>query len=226
MAEGKFIAYYRVSTDKQGRSGLGLEAQQAAVERYLDGGTWELLADYTEVESGKRVTNRPELQAALQHCRREKATLVIAKLDRLGRNVSFIASMMDSKVDFVCCDNPHANRLMLHMLAAFAEHEREQISKRTKAALAAAKARGVQLGNPKLDVLNQQHRDQAEAFAQSLAGTIEELRAEGHTTVRAIRDELNRHQVPTATGEGQWHIPGTWNLLQRIEALNSQFDSF
>ncbi len=157
----------------------------------------------------------------MQHCRREKATLVIAKLDRLGRNVSFIASMMDSKVDFVCCDNPHANRLMLHMLAAFAEHEREQISKRTKAALAAARARGVQLGNPKLDVLNQQHRDQAEAFAHSLASTIEELRAEGYTSVRAIRDELNRRQVPTATGEGSWHVPGTWNLLRRIEHVDA-----
>src|ERR1700732_1524835 len=141
-----FIAYYRVSTGRQGASGLGLEAQRAAVYRHIGAG--QLAAEYTEVESGKKHTNRPQLLTALQECRRKKATLVIAKLDRLGRNVAFISALMESGADFVCCDNPHANRLMLHMLAAFAAHEREQISQRTKAALAAAKARGVKLGNP------------------------------------------------------------------------------
>src|SRR4051794_1999837 len=149
-----YIAYYRVSTDRQGASGLGLEAQRATVLRHL--ATDQLAAEYTEVESGKKHTNRPQLLAALQECRKRRATLVIAKLDRLGRNVAFISALMESGAEFVCCDNPHANRLMLHMLAAFAEHEREQISQRTKAALAAAKARGVKLGNPRpLDALTQ-----------------------------------------------------------------------
>jgi len=116
-----FIAYYRVSNDRQGASGLGLEAQRAAVLRHI--ATGQLAAEYTEVESGEQHTNRPQLLAALQECRRRKATLVIAKLDRLGRNVAFISALMESGADFVCCDNPHANRLMLHMLAPFAEHE-------------------------------------------------------------------------------------------------------
>ncbi len=113
-----FVAYYRVSTDRQGASGLGLEAQRSAVFRHIESG--QLITEYTEVESGKQHKNRPQLLAALQECRRKKATLVIAKLDRLGRNVAFISALMDSAADFVCCDNPHANRLMLHMLAAFA----------------------------------------------------------------------------------------------------------
>jgi DNA invertase Pin-like site-specific DNA recombinase len=146
---GRFVAYYRVSTDKQGQSGLGLEAQREAVMNYLNGGTWTLVAEHTEVESGKR-NARPELEKALAACRRHKAKLVIAKLDRLSRNLHFITSVMESGVEFIACDNPHANKLTIHILAAVAEHEREAISERTKAALAAAKARGVKLGNPRL----------------------------------------------------------------------------
>ncbi len=220
MPENTYIAYYRVSTDKQGRSGLGLEAQRAAVERHLNGNGSALIAEYTEIESGKK-NQRPQLHAALQHCRKERATLVIAKLDRLGRNVAFIASLMESRVEFLCCDNPHANKLMLHMLAAFAEHEREQISKRTKAALAAARARGTKLGNPELARLNQRHRSRSDGFARSMLATIEELRSEGYTTLQAITDALNARQVPTATGNGHWHIPTTRNLLQRIGELQS-----
>ncbi|MFN9545185.1 MAG: recombinase family protein, partial [Alphaproteobacteria bacterium] len=137
MAQGKFIAYLRVSTDKQGKSGLGLEAQREAVMRYLNGGSWDLVNEFVEVESGKR-DERPQLAAALAACRRHKATLVIAKLDRLSRRVSFISAVMDSGVDFIAVDQPHATRLTLHILAAVAEHEREMISARTKAALAAA----------------------------------------------------------------------------------------
>ena len=140
-----FIAYYRVSTDRQGRSGLGLEAQRAAVVRYLAGIGGILIAEHTEVETGSR-NDRPELAKALAACRKHKARLVIAKLDRLSRNVAFIATLMDSGVEFVACDNPHATRLTLHILAAVAEHEREMISARTKAALQAAKVRGVRLG--------------------------------------------------------------------------------
>jgi DNA invertase Pin-like site-specific DNA recombinase len=137
-----FIAYYRVSTDRQGRSGLGLEAQRAAVGRYLASVGGILLAEHTEVETGRRNDRL--------NCKKPwppaGSTLVIAKLDRLSRNVAFIATMMDSGVEFVACDNPHATRLTLHILAAVAEHEREMISARTKAALQAAKARGVRLG--------------------------------------------------------------------------------
>ncbi len=124
---GKFVAYYRVSTDRQGRSGLGLEAQREAVIRHLAGQAGTLRAEFTEIESGKR-KDRPQLAAAIAAAKKSKATLIIAKLDRLARNVYFISGLMESRVDFVAADNPHANRLMVHMLAAFAEHEREQIS--------------------------------------------------------------------------------------------------
>jgi len=140
------IAYYRVSTKQQGDSGLGLEAQQAAVESYARQTGARILASYREVESGK-LAERPELAKALAHARRNKATLVVAKLDRLARNVAFLSALMQAGVDFVCCDNPHANKLTIHILAAVAEDEAERISARTKAALQAAKARGVKLGS-------------------------------------------------------------------------------
>ena len=198
-----FIAYYRVSTDRQGASGLGLEAQRAAVAVHI--GTDRLLAEYTEVESGKKHTNRPQLLAALQECRRKKAMLVIAKLDRLGRNVAFISALMESGAEFVCCDNPHANRLMLHMLAAFAEHEREQISQRTKAALAAAKARGVKLGNPRpleaLDLARAVHI--ARRPAPEVLNIIRSLEGQG-MSYRAIARELNRLNIKTGRGR-QWY---------------------
>ena len=149
---GKFVAYYRVSTDKQGKSGLGLEAQQTAVKRWLDGGTWKLLASFTEVESGKRV-QRPELAKALAYCKRHKATLLIARLDRLARNVHFISGLMEAKVKFVAVDMPEATPFMLHIYAAVAQEEARAISARTKAALAAAKARGKRLGSYGADVL-------------------------------------------------------------------------
>ncbi len=198
-----FIAYYRVSTDRQGASGLGIEAQRSAVLRHIEGG--QLITEYTEVESGKQHTNRPQLLTALQECRRRKATLVIAKLDRLGRNVAFISALMDSGADFVCCDNPHANRLMLHMLAAFAEHEREQISQRTKAALAAAKARGVKLGNPRpleaLDLARAVHI--ARRTAPEVLNIMRSLEGQG-MSYRAIARELNRLNIKTGRGS-QWY---------------------
>jgi DNA invertase Pin-like site-specific DNA recombinase len=142
---GKFVAYYRVSTQRQGRSGLGLEAQQTAVRDFLNGGDWRLVAEVTEVESGKG-SDRPKLAEALKLCRLHGATLVIAKLDRLARNVAFISNLMESGVEFHAVDFPQANRLTVHILAAVAEHEAKAISERTKAALAAAKRRGVKLG--------------------------------------------------------------------------------
>src|SRR5262245_12406288 len=144
IMRGRFIAYYRVSTDKQGKYGLGLDAQRKAVLDFLDGGKWELVGEFTEIESGKR-NDRPELEKALAACKKHRAKLVIAKLDRLSRNVAFIAMLMDRKVDFVCCDNPTAAKFTIHILAAVAEHERDAISARTKAALAAAKANGKKL---------------------------------------------------------------------------------
>ena len=150
MKTRKFVAYYRVSTPKQGISGLGLEAQRKAVLGYLDGGRWRLVAEETEVESGKR-TNRPALAKALRLCRIHNATLIIAKLDRLARNVAFISNLMESGVEFTAVDFPQANRLTVHILAAVAEHEATLISARTKAALEAARARGTVLGNPNRD---------------------------------------------------------------------------
>src|SRR6266404_4008447 len=141
MATGKFVSYLRVSTQKQGESGLGIEAQRTAVAEYLNGGRWKLLAEYVEVESGKH-NERPQLAAATTLAKATGATLIVAKLDRLARNVHFISCLMESGVDFVAADMPMTNKLTVHVLAAVAEHEREMISQRTKAALAAAKARG------------------------------------------------------------------------------------
>jgi DNA invertase Pin-like site-specific DNA recombinase len=146
---GKFIAYFRVSTDKQGKSGLGLEAQREAVLAFLNGGKWALVAEFVEIESGKR-NDRPQLSTALLACKKHKAKLVIAKLDGLSRNLAFIATLMDSGVEFVAVDNPHANKLTVHILAAVAQHEREMIAQRTRDALQEAKARGAKLGNPNL----------------------------------------------------------------------------
>src|SRR6476469_4708003 len=145
MANGKFISYLRVSTARQGASGLGLEAQREAVSRYLNGGNWTLVQEVVEVESGKR-DDRPAIAEALRLCRLRRATLIIAKLDRLARNVHFISSLMESGVDFITVDFPQANRLTVHILAAVAEHEASMISARTKAALSAATRRGVALG--------------------------------------------------------------------------------
>ena len=145
-AEKKIIAYYRVSTRKQGESGLGLEGQQAAVADFAARYGSDLVHTYTEIESGKRA-DRPELAKAVAHAKRARATLVVAKLDRLARNVAFTSALMESGADFLACDNPHANRLTIHILAAVAEDEAKRISDRTKAALAAAKARGTLLGS-------------------------------------------------------------------------------
>jgi DNA invertase Pin-like site-specific DNA recombinase len=146
MNSKPIIAYYRVSTKQQGESGLGLEGQKAAVERYSEANGCRILATYTEVESGKN-SERPQLRAAMIHAKRAKATLVVAKLDRLSRNLHFLSGLMEAKVPFVACDNPTANELTIHILAAVAQQEAKAISERTKTALAAAKARGQSLGS-------------------------------------------------------------------------------
>jgi DNA invertase Pin-like site-specific DNA recombinase len=226
MATGNFVAYYRVSTDQQGRSGLGIEAQQAAVRTWLDGGRWSLIGEYTEVESGK-TNNRPQLAAAFEQCRLTSAKLVIAKLDRLSRDVHFLSGLKDAGIDFVAADNPNATRFTVHILAAVAEHEREMISTRTKDALAAAKARGKRLGgwrptrrdgSPRkpLDGIARAHdavRQQTAAFDARVAPIATELRANG-LSLHAIARELTARHVATRRG-GAWTATAVRKLLQR-----------
>lgn len=207
----RYVAYYRVSTAKQGASGLGLEAQQAAVLAHCQG---EPLAAFTEVESGKR-NDRPQLAAALALARREKATLVIAKLDRLARNVAFIANLMESGVEMVAVDMPTANRFTLHIMAAVAEQEAMAISDRTKAALAAAKARGVKLGNNNIAQHAKEARAAADAYASSLCAALAEIRATGVLSVRETAAALNARGILTRTG-GQWHPTSVQRLLVRL----------
>jgi DNA invertase Pin-like site-specific DNA recombinase len=188
MPTGKFVSYVRVSTIRQGQSGLGLDAQRKAISDYLNGGSWELLGEYVEIESGKN-NDRQELQQALQLCRMTGATLIIAKLDRLSRNLHFISSLQQSNIEFLACDMPTANRFTVHILAAVAQHEREMISARTKAALQAAKARGTVLGTPgnlTSDGVRRGCRNsaifrkkKAYEFAAQLASVIQEFQIRG-----------------------------------------------
>jgi DNA invertase Pin-like site-specific DNA recombinase len=221
---GKFVVYYRVSTQKQGRSGLGLEAQREAVMSYLNGGDWTIAAEFTEVESGKR-SDRPEFAKALAACRLHRATLVIAKLDRLARKVHFVSNLMESGVEFVAADNPHANKLTIHILVAMAEHEAEMISARTKAALAAAKKRGTVLGGFRGKVPTAKHRALSAAARQreaadraaDLAPVIAELQAAGATSLRAIADGLNAQNIPTARGQGEWSAVQVARVLEHLD---------
>jgi len=208
----KYVSYFRVSTVKQGASGLGLEAQQSAVSTYLNS-ECEVVGEFVEVESGKR-KNRPQLQAALAKCKKTGATLVIAKLDRLARNLHFISGLMEAKVDFVAADNPTANRLTVQILAAVAEDEARSISSRTKAALASAKARGTKLGVHGA-ILGAENSKRAAAVAVKMRPLIAELEAAGITSVRAIAAELNKRKIATSTGK-QWHVPTVHRLLSRL----------
>ena len=208
MTKGPYIAYFRVSTDRQGKSGLGLAAQRKAVLDYLNGNGVRLLGEYVEVESGKRIS-RPELTKALEACKENKATLVIAKLDRLARNVHFVSGLMESGVEFLAVDMPEANRLTVHILAAVAEHEREMISQRTKVALAEAKRRGVKLGRAK------ENKAAAKAHAKSLKPVLRELARGGVTSVRKVAQVLNERDIPTARG-GRWHPTSVARLLARV----------
>ncbi|MGY0787958.1 recombinase family protein [Azospirillum argentinense] len=226
MAEGRFVAYYRVSTARQGKSGLGLEAQQAAVRAFLNGGNWSLVAEFTEVETGKRA-DRPVLAQALATCRVHGAALVIAKLDRLARNAGFLLSLRDAGVEFVACDLPTANRLTVGVMAVVAEEEARAISERTKAALVAAKARGVKLGGDRGNIREVQARGaeaghkaqtaRAVARASDLAGLIHEIQASGTTSLRGIAAALNGRGVPTARG-GEWKAETVRLLIARLSS--------
>ena len=220
------VSYLRVSTAKQGASGLGLEAQRAAVADFTAAGGHKLLTEFVEVESGAKAA-RPQLAAALTSCRLHRATLVIAKLDRLARNVAFIANLMDGGVDFIACDMPHANRLTLHLLAAIAEHEREMISQRTRAALQAAKARGVRLGNPNgARALLEGCRTAAEASAAVRraaaarhAAEVEPMLADlssGSASFGSLALQLNQQAVPSPSGRS-WHPEQVRRTFQRLQ---------
>jgi DNA invertase Pin-like site-specific DNA recombinase len=228
MPTGQFVAYYRVSTARQGASGLGLEGQQNVVREYLNGGDWKLVASFTEVESGKDDANRAELTEALRMCRVHKATLVISKLDRLSRDAAWLLGLERQGYDFVIASSPNVNRLTIGVLALVAEQERQDISARTKAALAAAKARGVKLGTTGPDNLSR--RDvgstrgnatmarKANARAADLLPIIDNLRAEGRTSLHKLAAGLNGRGIRTVMGK-QFTATAVKNLLARDMAL-------
>ena len=205
----KFVAYYRVSTAQQGKSGLGLEAQEHTTAAYLSSVGGELIESYTDVESGSK-DNRPELQRALRKCRLTGATLIIAKLDRLSRNRRFLMDLQESSISFVCCDMPEANSFTVGILACMAQYERELISERTKAGLKAAKARGVRLGNPNLDLVRNTDTTAARAawIGKATARNLEikqiigELQAESVApmSLREVADKLNEAGYTTSRG--------------------------
>ncbi len=222
MQDRRFVAYYRVSTLKQGQSGLGLEAQQAAVSAYLHGGASALVGEFTETETGKganALETRPQLRAALDACTKHKATLIIAKLDRLARNVHFVTGLLETGCDFVAADMPHANKVMIQMHAVMSEWERDQISARTKSALTAAKARGVVLGATGRTNLKQNQearKDAANAFAERLSGVLRGFQSTGMTQ-RQMVAQLNSLGITAAQG-GQWSLAQLQRVLKRINA--------
>ena len=220
--ETKWISYCRVSTDRQGRSGLGLDAQRAAIASHLGARGGQLVGEYVEVESGK-VDDRPKLREALDVCQRLGARLIIAKLDRLSRDVAFIANLMRSTADFVVCDYPDANRLTIHIMAAVAESEREMISKRTREALAAAKVRGVKLGKPEnltseaarrgRKLGTKARREKSQRFAARMWPEIKALLDAG-MSLNAIARKLNEEGTLTASGkQGSWTATAVRNIV-------------
>lgn len=229
MAHEKFVAYYRVSTKKQGRSGLGLEAQEERVLRYLNGGGRQLAETFTEIESGRNDA-RPELANAIDACRAYKASLIVSTTSRLGRDAAsvlgLIKQLQESGISFIAADRPGMGPVELGIHAVIDEDEARKISERTKAALAAAKARGTKLGNPKN--LRDEHRAKgrraaaetlsarADQHAAALAGTIKKIQASGATSLRAIARELERRGVPTARGRASWTPASVSNVLRRI----------
>lgn len=208
------IAYYRVSTHRQGRSGLGLEAQQVTVAGYCRLNGYELTGEVIEVKSTRK--QQSGLFEALERCRQYKATLIVARLDRLGRDVEKIAKLVKSDVEIVVTDNPHANRFTIHILAAVAEEQRQRISETTKDALEAARKRGVVLGSHG-KTLATRNKKAAEEFAHRLSPTLRKLNNRGITTVRAIAQELNKQGIPTFRGDSQWHPSTVCALRNRLK---------
>jgi DNA invertase Pin-like site-specific DNA recombinase len=234
-SSGKFVAYYRVSTDRQGRSGLGLEAQRSAVAAYLNGGNWSIVAEFTEVESGRKA-ERPELDKALAAARLHRCPLVVSKVDRLTRSVAFLSRLLEANVDVRFADLPQiegaTGRFLLQQMVAVAELEAGMISARTRAALAAAKARGKTLGGPRIRskdgkpvVISRAaqkrganaNRMRAVDRAADLAPTINQIRADGATTLAAIADGLNAASIPTPRGLGRWSPTQVQRTLKALE---------
>jgi DNA invertase Pin-like site-specific DNA recombinase len=222
MKHRKAVTYYRVSTSKQGKSGLGLEAQRNAVEQYLAAGDWQLVGEFVEVESGK-LNQRPQLEAALAQCELTGATLIVAKLDRLSRNVAFLATLQDSGTKFVAADMPEANELTIHIMAAVAQAERKAISQRTKEALAAAKARGVVLGGRRHNTDDLRNGPAASAAKRSrvaqeralkVARQIDALRAQGLSSLRQLAAGLTAKGITTPRG-GPWSASQVRAVLSR-----------
>jgi len=220
-SNGRAVAYLRVSTDRQGRSGLGLEAQREAVARYATEARLELVGEFVEVETGKgsnALAKRPQLLAALTEAKRGKAKLVLAKLDRLARNVHFISGLMETGVDFAVADMPNADRFQLHLFAALAEKEAEVISHRTKAALAAAKARGTLLGVHGA-VLAKKNKERALVRLEPMAERLSAMRREG-LSVRQMVARLNEAEV-ASPGGGRWHPTNLQRALSRLARQES-----
>ena len=231
MANGKFISYLRVSTDKQGQSGLGLEAQRKSVEDYLNGGSWELVAELVEVESGKN-SKRPKLNEALHLCKAYDATLVVARMDRLARDAHFLLGLQKAGVKFVAADNPQANNMTVGILAVVAEQERVSISERTKAALAAAKARGQVLGaydkNDKtkfvgrpgtaadVAIARKAYTQKANDKAQNLKFVFDRMNPDGNMSLSAMARQLNDEGIPTPTAKGKWQAVTVSRILKRL----------
>jgi DNA invertase Pin-like site-specific DNA recombinase len=223
MQQNSYVTYYRVSTDRQGRSGLGLDAQRKAILEHLHCVSGDLLREYTEVESGRR-KDRPQLLAALELCRRSKSVLLIAKLDRLARNVAFVSALLESRVKFIAVDMPEADVTFLQMAAVFGEWEARKISERTKAALAASKMRGNALGwsipsrKPEQRMASMRgasaNKELAARFATNIAPIIRSIQEAGITSLNGISAALNARGIATARG-GAWHAGGVKNILIR-----------
>ena len=209
------IAYYRVSTGRQGESGLGIEAQIKAVRDYAKTCGYALADEIIEIESGKN-DQRPALKKALRQCRRQQSTLLVARLDRMSRSVNFITNLIESGVDFQAIDVPSGEKFILHIMAAVAEYERDQISKRTSLALQAAKARGIKLGVYGSDVLSKRNREQSLCFAREMQPVIASLAEDGFTSVRAVAKELNKRRIPTYRNDGsKWHASTVHKIINQ-----------
>ena len=222
MSDGKFVSYFRVSTARQGASGLGIEAQRKAVSDFLNGGRWKVVAEFTEVESGKN-DDRKELAKALQACRVHGAKLIIAKLDRLSRDAHFLLGLEKAGVDFIAADMPSANRLTVGIMAMVAEEERRMISARTKAALAAAKARGIKLGGFRGAKIDDDARTasfrtrslRASERAADLKPLLVELNQAGITSLVGLAKALTQRAIPTSRGAETWTATQVRRLLAR-----------
>ena len=226
MAEGKQVLYFRVSTQRQGKSGLGLDAQREQVQNFLNGGSWEIIGEFVEVESGKR-NDRPQLEKALKMARVHNARLVVAKVDRLSRSLAFITNLMESGVQFVAADMPEMTPLTVHIMAAMAEHERMMISSRVKEALKQAKLRGVKLGSPKCYLTDADRKvgskigadvrtKNAVAKAEDIMEIVEDIEQNGITSLKGIARVLTKRGVPTPRGKATWYPAQVKRLRERV----------